>query len=276
MRLVFRPILFLLFGLIQIHVLLAYPLLDELDFTRGDWAMIGVPLHNYKMLPILEETGTFISRDADLMQELKHAWAALDMTFDDKCDHHYALKFYQDGKLIRTLKVNLFCKYISYDGLSYELDVTQFETFARAAKRVSWSRISFGDLNVLRNAIGTLDKADGVYWYDDVMPYTYPGFCMLNVNGLPWDTDLDSLRNVVQNMVASESRSSDFYLKEYFHIIEGDHVFVRYVINCEPRLARHLTGRLDVPWRSHFHNRDSVSIVAIGIDEKRYRQLMRD
>ncbi|MEO1448818.1 MAG: hypothetical protein AAFV07_04780, partial [Bacteroidota bacterium] len=247
MRLVSRPYLLILFWLFNGVSLAAYPLLDGFDFSSGEWAMIGVPLHNYRMLPIIEETGSFISKDTGLMDELQNAWSNLDMTFDDKCDYHYALKFYHNGELVRTLRANLYCGYISYDGLSYELDVAEFEAFARDAKSVSWSRISFGDLGLLKDAIGTLKKAKGVYWYEDVLPYTYPGFCMLNVNGLPWNADLDSLHQEVQQFVESESRSSDFYLKEYFHIIRGDHIFVRYVINCEERLARHLTGYLDIP-----------------------------
>ena len=41
-------------------------------------------------------------------------------------------------------------------------------------------------------------------------------------------------------------------------------------------LAQRLEGNLTLDWRSHLHNKDSVSILAIGIDEKRYRKLMRN
>ena len=34
-----------------------------MDFSSGDWALVGVPVHNYRMMPIQEELGTFVTKD---------------------------------------------------------------------------------------------------------------------------------------------------------------------------------------------------------------------
>ena len=118
--------------------------------------------------------------------------------------------------LAKTLSLNLYCGYITVDGLSYKFDPNNFSYFANQAEKVSWSRISFQDLDLLKTAIATLDKAPDVYWYEDVEQYNYPGFCMINVNGLHWDTDLDSLYQVVQNKIVEKTRLQGFLLAKVF------------------------------------------------------------
>jgi hypothetical protein len=253
----------------------AYRILDQLDFSSGEWTLIGVPLHNYKQLPIQQELGTFMLRDVDLMQRLQREWD-FEMTFDDKCDYHYALKFYRDGKLLRTIDLNLYCGYLTYEGLSYRFEPQEFERIRRQAEQVSWSRITFGDLGILTEAVKTLDQRKEVFWYEDVHQYTYPGFFMLSLNGLPWHTNRDSLMAVVRDKLIERTQSRDFYLQEYFHVIRDQQLFVRYVVNCDLDLSARLDPRyVHVSWRSHLHNRDSISILAIGIDEQRYRNIMR-
>lgn len=237
--------------------------------------MVGVPVHNYRMLPIQKDLGTFITKDTDLLEKIQRQWD-LELTFDDNCDYHYSLKFYQDGNLVRTLSLNLHCGYITLDGISYTFHPQDFASLSDQAQKISWSRISFRDLGLLRKAVVTLDETPDVYWYEDVQQYTYSGFCMINVNGLPWNTNLDSLYQVVNEKVAERTRSKDFYLQKYFHIYQGDQLFVRYVVNCEEYLAQRLEGKLTLDWRSHLHNRDSVWILAIGIDQKKYHSLMRE
>ncbi|MCI4669164.1 MAG: hypothetical protein MRZ79_13595, partial [Bacteroidia bacterium] len=84
----------------------ARQVLEGLNFQDGNWAIIGVPLHNYKSLPIQEELGTFITKDKSFMQRLQDAWD-FPLTLSNDCDHHYALKIYNNGKLMRTLEMNL-------------------------------------------------------------------------------------------------------------------------------------------------------------------------
>ncbi|GAB4425539.1 MAG: hypothetical protein OHK0039_43220 [Bacteroidia bacterium] len=246
--------------------------IGDLDFRSGEWTMIGVPMHNYKKLPIQEEMGTFITKDQSLMQEIQRNWD-LHFTLDDNCDYHYALKFYKQGELERTIYLNLYCGYLTVEGLSYAFDPGEFERFRTRAQAVKWSRISFADMALLKKAIEVLDRSPEVYWYEDVKPYTYPGFCMLNVPNLPWNTDLDSLHQVVSQRVTQHTGSRDFYLQTYITLIQDDRLFARYMLNCDESLAQRLPG-VYMPWRSHFLSRDSVHVVAIGIDEKGYRALM--
>jgi hypothetical protein len=248
-------------------------ILSDLDFTRGNWTLVGVPVHNYRMLPVQTELGTFVCKDRDLLQDLQKDWD-FGLTFDDKCDYHYSLKFYRDGELVRTLSLNLYCNYITSNGLSYQFAPEEFDRIRASARQVAWSRINFSDLDVLKKAINTLDRAGDVYWYEDVQQYQYPGFFMLSVNDLPWSADRDSLKDVVDRQLFLQLGTDDFYLQEYFHIVRDDRLFVRYIVNSEPALAERI-DHVNVTWRSHLHDRDSVSILAIGIDEQRYRRLMR-
>ncbi|MEZ4775395.1 MAG: hypothetical protein R3D00_19580 [Bacteroidia bacterium] len=253
----------------------AKKIISDLDFNRGDWAMVGVPLHNYKQLPIQKELSTFVSKDMDMMREIQRTWD-FEQTFEDKCDFHYSLKFYRNGELVRTLNLNLYCGYITYDGMSYEFNPVEFERFRNNSSSIAWSRISFADLELLRKAIYTLDKADDVYWYDDVKQYTYPGFIVVSIDGLSWNTDMDSLFYVVEKKVVERAGTNQFYLQKYFHVIRGDDMYAKYLINCTPEVAARLEQYADYPWRSHLHNRDSVSILAIGIDRNRYWKLMNE
>ena len=270
-----RTLCFLLaFGLSCSLSLQAKKVIGDLDFDTGNWALIGVPLHNYQQLPIQEELGTFITKDRFLFERIQQEWN-LDLTFDDHCDYHYSLKFYRDGELVRTLNLNLYCGYLTYDGFSYRFAPQEFERFRAHARRIAWSRISFADLGVLKRAITTLETTDEVYWYEDVGQYQYSGFFMLSINGLPWNTDLDSLYDAVEQHIVRETDRGDFYLQRYYHLIRNDQLYIRYVVNCEQTLAMALPGELHLDWRSHLANRDSVRILAIGLDRQRYCELMR-
>ncbi|RMG17230.1 MAG: hypothetical protein D6730_24220 [Bacteroidetes bacterium] len=246
----------------------------HLNFAQGQWALVGVPLHNYKALPVQKELGTFITKDATFMQQIQQDWD-LEMTFEDKCDYHYALKFYLDGKLVETAKLNLYCGYLTVDGFSYTFDPQEFERFKQHANPIHWSRISFADLHLLKKAIQKLDTTEDVYWYEDVQQYQYPGYFMFGINALPWSADLDSLYQAVTAQIRIQTHSSDFYLQKYYHLIRGDYLYVRYILNCEPSLAGQLDFKQTLGWRSHLAGKDSVRIVAIGIDEQRYWELMR-
>ncbi len=250
-------------------------ILSDLDLNSGDWVVIGVPVHNYKALPVQEELGTFIMKDLDLMKSIQKSWD-LELTFEDKCDYHYALKFYQNAQLVRTVKLNLHCGYLTYDGLSYDFDPSRFGEFRKAAKAIDWSRISFADLGLLKLAIRTLDDKPNVFWYDDVYPYTYSGYFMVGVNNLPWNASLDSLDKEIYQNIRETTQADNFYLKKYFHVVRGDKLFVRYLVNCEEPFARsYPTEDQYLRWRSHLQGTDSVRVVAIGVNRSRYQRIMR-
>lgn len=252
----------------------AKKVLAGLDFEQGDWAIIGVPLHNYKALPIQKELGTFITRNKDFMKSIKAAWD-FPLTLSNDCDHHYALKFYKNGTLMRTLDMNLHCGYVSLNGLSYSINPDEFEKFRKHARPIPWSRITFSDPATLKSAIKVLESQKNVFWYEDVSPYKFTGYFMLNLDKMPWNINTDSLMTVVREKIVEKSGTQNFYLKEYFRYTHDQVMDIRYLVNCEPGLATQLTKYQYLPWRAHIPNKFAeIHILALGIDEKSFRKLM--
>lgn len=247
----------------------------DLDFTQGEWALIGVPLHNYQSMPIQKELGTFISKDVSFMQRVQQRWDLV-RTFEDKCDYHYALKFYKDGKLIETVKLNLHCGYLTHNNFSYTFDPTEFDLFKKHSNSIGWSRISFADLDLLKTAIQKLDATQDIYWYQDVEQYLYSGYFMVSVNGLPWSTNMDSLNATLQTQISQQTGGQPFYLKKYYHVFRSDYLYVRYIVNCDASLPKQVQLNQTLSWRSHLAGTDSVRIVAIGVDEKKYWEIMEN
>jgi len=251
----------------------AEKIMDDMNFSQGDWVLIGVPIHNVQNLPVQKELGTFISHDRNLMQQIKQQWD-LPLTFKDKCDYHYEIKFYESGKLKRTFLINLFCGTLYDEGLSYKFDPRLFEEIRTVAKPVDWSRITFGNLDLLRKAIRILDDTPEVFWYRDVQPYLYPGYFLIRVVNIPWDANMDTVYNNIHDMVESKVRSSNFYLQEHVASMDGDYKAVKYAIYCDQSTSRRYGPGKYINWRSHFFGKDSVQVVAIGIDLKRYLELV--
>ncbi len=272
--------------LIRLYLLLALtgstfyavadPVLGHLDFSEGEWALIGVPVHNYQKIPVQTELGTFVTEDIALLRTLQRRWD-FESTFDDKCDYHYALKFYRDGNLVETLQLNLHCGYITLDGFSYTFPVGEFDLVRDRARTIPWSRIRFEDSESLVKAINTLDATENVYWYDDVQQYLFPGYFMISVNDLPWNADRDSLHQQVSLYLSEMVKSDQFYLQEYYYLVTEGEMTVRYLVNCSESMAITLSEQGNTPqrWRSHFQSNNGViSILALGVDERRFRFLM--
>ena len=267
--------------LLMIIIVLAYSsvyakkVFRELNFDQGSWALVGVPLHNYQSMPIQRELGTFITKDLAFMKKIQREWD-LERTFEDKCDYHYALKFYQDGKLVETVKLNLNCGYLTHNGFSYKFNPNEFDIFKRHSSSIEWSRISFADLDLLKKAIEKLDARQDIYWYDDVKQYLYPGYFMFSVSELPWNTNLDSLQTSIEHQISQQAGETHFYLKKFYHVFRYDNLHVRYIVNCESNLANKVKLSRAMAWRSHLSGKDSVRIVAIGVDRQKYWDIMEE
>lgn len=263
--------------LLQFMPLFADKILSKMDISEGKWVLIGVPVHNYRLMPVQEELGTFICEDHDFIKKIQKEWD-LEYTDEDKCDYHYTLKFYKDHKLMKTLKLNLYCGYITDDGISYSFNPELFSKFKSIAKPVPWSRISFKDFGVMKKAINVLDNSPEIYWYEDVNPYQYDGFFMTGINNIPWDANLDSLYVDVRKMIETKTGNNNFYLVQSNYELNGDYLFVRYLVHCDEEYykktnAEKIPGRI-TGWKSHFEKGDSVRVVAIGLNESKYKKLM--
>ena len=265
--------LFLLMGT-SLTPVFSDPILANLNLQSGNWSVVGIPIHNFQMLPVQKELGTFVLEDGDFIKHIQKTWN-LKMTFRDKCDYHYELKFYRNGDLKRTLKVNLVCGTLYDEGISYTFSPQMFEEVRAAAKPVDWSRITFNDLELLRKAIRVLDRTPGVYWYKDVQPYRYTGYFMIRVVGIPWKEPLDKVFDNVRNMVQERVGSDDFHMKEFLTTVSQGKRVAKYQIYCEQPLADGYGSGQYIRWRPHFFEQDSVQIVAIGVDIDRYISLMK-
>lgn len=256
--------------------LLAVPMLADLDFSTGKWEMVGVTLHNYKLLPIQEEIGTFVMASREIMKEMQQTWS-FPQIFDDFCDFHYALKFYKDGQLIKTLRLNLDCDYISIGGISYRFKKELFLKYRYAYRRVSWSRINFKDLVLLREAVKRVEAIPGTYMYFDVRPYDFDGYFMVGVDGLKWNVDRDSVRKAFIAKIQHITGSNQFYLIPGVYYMKEKGLSLRYEVYCNKDVAmRYRQEDMVINWQSHLQYAKTAQIIVVGISRKDYQTLMKD
>lgn len=250
----------------------AKSLLADLDFSSGRWVMVGVSLHNYRLLPIQMDLGTFIVKDPAVLREMKQDWD-FEEKFDDYCDYHYALKFYRNGDLVKTLKLNMVCNYVTDGGLSYEYDEEDFMAFRKHYQAIRWSRIRFKNLELLQESVPILDQLPGVYWYGDVQQYNFDGEFSINVSDIPWNADRDSVIAEVTHALQDRYKRDDFYVTTKYWLISDDFNWMTMRLNvyCDQDFFRNY-DRDDVitRWRNHFSEQSFVQIMVIGLSKKEY------
>lgn len=266
-------IVFLLF--LHFSAAKADKILRDIDFSSGEWVMVGVPLHNYQFLPVQEEMGTFICKDVNFMKDIQKNWD-FEYTNEDKCDYHYSIKFYKNKDLAQTMTLNLHCGYITYDGLSYAFDPTLFNRFKAVSKPVDWSRINFENDDMLKKAVATLSKTSDVYWYEDVKQYQYKGYLNLAYSNLPWDVNQDSLKAAVENAIKEKTGAKDFYIQQKGYTVNGDFLYMSYQVSCDENVAKKIAKfpNAVTKWKAHIEKGEVVHVVAIGINESKYRKIM--
>ncbi len=252
-------------------------LLKELDFTQGEWVVVGVSLHNYALLPIQDEWSAFLIKDTAVFRMMKEDWV-FEEKFQDYCEYHYALKFYRNGELVETLRANLLCNYISLGGLSYEFNETNLIKFKPAFKKVKWSRIRFKDLDILQTSVYKLDQIPGVYWYGDVKQYNFDGNFIVATDDLPWNSNRDSLVHALTLNLARTLMRDDFYVSVYCWYMSEDleRMNIRFHVYCNEDLFKQYKGE-DVlaRWRNHFSEQNFIQIVVIGLNQEDYYKAMR-
>lgn len=265
--------------IIFINIGFAVPILDDLDFSEGDWTVVAVSLHNYQLVPLQKELGTFKIDDIEILKEMQRSWD-LEPFYYDYCEHHYALKFYKGKKLMKTLKVNLYCEYITVGLFSYKFPKSFLLKYKYAFKRLPWARIRFRNLQTLRLALQRIQNAKDVYLYDDYKIYDYDGFFMIGVNKQNWNVNRDSLLKVVKNYVRRVTGTSNFYIKQYiFYLTDEWKLNFRYFIYCDKRIFDIYKARSRfwmTRWRSHLQvNGGIIKIIVVGVNRERYFKLVR-
>lgn len=272
--------------LIKLHLLFliwnslfSVPLLNDLDFTKGNWELVAVSLLNYYPVPLQKELGTFIIRDTSTLLYFQRTWD-LEPYYADYCEHHYALKFYRNRKLIKTFKLNLHCGYITTgDGIfSYKFNPQEFLKFRHAFQKIPWSLIRYKSLKSLRLALQLIQQQDNLYLYDDYTKYQYNGLFVFAVDNQPWYVNRDSLYQAVVQKIARITQSRQFHVEQYiFYLTKEMKLNFRYFIYCNYDLFQKYAKKQQdflIPWRSHLqHEGGELKIMVIGINEKGYWQL---
>ena len=252
-------------------------ILDDLDLSSGKWEMIGVSLTNYKLLPIQLDLGTFIVRESHVLEKMQSSWD-FEEKFDDYCDYHYALKFYRNGELMKTVRVNLVCNYVSVGGLSYEYDLDDFMEYKRYYRSIRWSRIRFKDYDLLQRSVNVLDDAPDVYWYGDVQQYNFGGEFSITIDDLPWNANRDSVIAEVSADIQDRMGREDFYISTKYWLISEDleHMTLRLNVYCDEDLYKdYAYDNVITRWRGHFSEQSFVQIVVIGMSQSEYYKYMR-
>lgn len=260
-------------------------LLDDLDLSGGTWEMVGVKLYNHKMTPIQEELGTFVMQNVSVLKKMQSKWDFAPF-FEDYCDYHYVLKFYKNKQLVKTLKVNLVCGYISEGLLSYSFDPTLFTEHRAHYGRLPWSRVYFSNLERLRFAIKKLQNTPDVYLYQDVKPFAHDGYFVVGVDGLKWNAKRDSLRSAVAQKIEALAGDKNVYIEPFvFFMNEKQELSFRFNVYCTRETAERYAVKdprnITASWRSHFddlndetENDKTIMLVVVGVNEEKYRRIV--
>jgi len=281
MRLVFSFLLVVLFVFSgsSFQRASAEALLADLDLSGGTWEMVCVSVHNHNSSPLQHRLGTFAMQSLRIMREMQQNWH-FRPTYDDYCDYHFVLKFYREKKLMKTLRVNAVCNYISEGVLSYEFDPDLLLTYESHYKKLPWSLVRYKDLNQLRNAVPRLIDAPFVYIYQDVNPYLYDGYFVSGTPFLPWHVDRDSVLNALQGQLNQQMGTGKFYAVPYIFFVSDnrEQISLRFLVYCSEELSRKCPAKdMTASWRSHMDYRDPeerIELVVIGVDDKNYFKIV--
>lgn len=255
----------------------AKKLLADLDLSTGRWEMVGVALTNYQPLEIQDKIGTFILSDPTAIRCMQQKWD-FEEVYEDYCEYHYALKFYRNGDLQKTLKVNLKCNYITDEAFSFRFTQKEFTEFQRYFKPIRWSRIRFSDLDLLQTAVAQLDVMPGVYWYGDVKQYSFHGEFSVSVENLPWNVNRDSLVEALTDLLHQQTGRDDFYITQKYWLLSDDFEKMSLKLNifCDESFFKaYNLGGVVTNWRTHLSDQSFVQIVVIGMNKEEYYAAMK-
>jgi hypothetical protein len=265
-----------------------HPVLGELNFDEGEWVMAGVRLFNHDPHPYQERYNTFIVEETAVLKQMQKAWSFAPM-FEDWCDHHYALKFYKNGKLKKTLKINLRCKYITDGVLSYHFDPALLTQHDSHYQPIPWSRITFEDVDLLRTAIRKIRDTPHAYFYEDVRPYLREGFFVVGIDSLHWRVDRDSVMHALGDRIQALTGYEDFIMKPDLAFVGPGMMKLsfRFRVYCdeitartfERRLAANSPMKITAHWRNHLHfkmpKERYIRIMVINVNKQRYQRIMQ-
>ncbi|MCS7152750.1 MAG: hypothetical protein N2253_02735 [Bacteroidia bacterium] len=253
-------------------VVLLYAVLGGLDFSQGEWSLVGVSLPNYAPHPLQQRFSAFIVQDKSILQAMQSLWEGQTF-YEDYCDYHYVLKLYRGRRLIKTLKVNLRCGYITEGVFSYTFSPEWLERFAGSFRPIHWSRVWFRQNENLRNAVRALLEAPEVFFYEEPEPYLYGGRFIIALDSLHWRIDRDSLYRTVKAQIERAFPPGKAYVRPYFFFMDDKALLhFRFEVFCEKQDYEKYGKSLQVSvgWQPHIGPGEAKRLILIGINRERF------
>lgn len=257
-------------------LLYAHQVLGGIDFSTGEWSLIGLSIPNYRPLAIQSQYPSFILKDPTLLKQLQTQWVGK-LFYEDYCDYHYVLKLYRGQELYKTFKVNLVCGYISEDIFSYTFDPEWLIRYLPYTTRIVYSRVWFRRWESIKRAIQSLAQAKDVYFYEDPKPYLYEGKFVLAVDNQHWQVNRDSLYKVVQKQVLDAFPEGKAYVVPYFFFLDDKfRINFRFLVYCDKVdfQAARLQG-VTVPWQPHLLPGEEKMLIIMGVNKERFWYFVR-
>ncbi len=252
--------------------LFLYALLSGLDFSQGEWALVGVSLPNYAPHPLQARLSAFIIKDLNLLQQLQQSWHGQSF-YEDYCDYHFVLKFYQNRRLKKTLKINLRCGYATEGVFSYTFRPEWFEALLSHASPIVWSKVWFYKNEYLRPAIAALLEAPEVYFYEEPEPYLYEGRFIIAIDSVSWRVDRDSLYQAVKSRVEAHFPPGRVHVRPYFFYLDDKFLlYFRFEVFCDRTDYEAYKQGLpvSVPWQPHVHPGEAKRLIIVGVNRERF------
>jgi len=258
-------------------IVLLYALLGGIDFSQGEWSLIGVSLPNYAPHPLQQRFSAFIIQDKAVLQEMQTLWQGQTF-YEDYCDYHYALKLYQGRQLVKTFKVNLRCGYITEGVFSYTFSAEWLERFSGSFRPIHWSKVWFRRNENLKTAVRALLEAPDVYFYEEPTPYLYSGRFVIAVDSVHWRTDRDSLYRTVVAQIQRAFPPGKAYVRPYFFFMDDKSLLhFRFEVFCE-KADYETYGRklkVSVGWQPHIGPGEARRLILIGVNRERFFAYVR-
>lgn len=255
----------------------ACALLGGINFDEGDWTLIGVSLPNYAPHPLQQRFSAFRIQDKAVLKEMQALWQGKPF-YEDYCDYHYVLKLYKDRKLIKTLKVNLRCGYVTEGVFSYTFSPEWLVRFANSFQPVMWSRVWFQKNESLRPAVSALLAAPEVYFYEEPQPYLFEGRFIIAVDSVHWRVPRDSLYEAVRHTVEKAFPPGRVYVRPYFFFLDDRSLLhFRFEVFCDKadfeRYGKALP--VSVRWQPHILPGEAKRLILIGVNKERFFAYVR-
>ena len=253
-------------------------LLADLNFDSGTWELVCISVYNHNPAKLQQRLGTFVIQNKRVLKEMQQTWNFGGM-YDDHCDYHFVIKLYRDKALMKTLRANVVCNYISEGVFSYEFNPELLLAHETHHQKLPWSLVRYKSLQNLRQALPFLEEAPQVYIYQDIQPYLHDGYFIASSPDMPWNVNRDSVLQSLKRDLQTKLGHDRIYVVPYiFFMDDKERISLRFIVYCSEADARKWgTRNVQASWRSHTDFRDPddlLELVVIGVDDKNYFKIV--